>query len=126
MKKQIGGGFIDVWYDINLTDEHLIELNVTTDTIDGIIMAFKKMDAPDFPVGIKNRDKQPKWYRDNPVLSTIRNNPKYFEEFKNIIKSINKTQDIGSIGGGGSGREQKIIGRKFGVSQETYKKYYLD
>ena len=133
LKQQIGGGFQDVWKDINLTDDHLIELfgsrEMATgkDTIDGIILAFDKMsemkDGKEiFAFGITNRDKQPKWYKDNPIFFTIYKNKEYFDSFNDALNTIEK-KSTGQKGGAGgrNKREAKkeetkleIIGRIFG------------
>ena len=42
---QTGGGFIELWAELNknMTDAHLTALGVTTNTIDGVIVAFQKL-----------------------------------------------------------------------------------
>jgi hypothetical protein len=112
LKQQVGGGFQDVWKDIKLTDEHLIELfgskeNATgKDTIDGVVAAFDKMNEVDgsenktFPFGVKNKAVQPKWYVDNPMFFTIRMNNEYYEAFNEALNTIEKessTQTGGTI-----------------------------
>ena len=104
----VGAGFEDVWKGLEekITYEHMIELNNTvlsfkpdfkphplTSTIDGIIAAFAIMETPKFNneyKGVKNRNIQPKWYKENPELITIHNNPKYFDEFNKLMIEINK------------------------------------
>jgi hypothetical protein len=111
----VGGSFEDVWKGLEekITNEHMIELNNTvrsfkpdfkphplTSTIDGIIAAFAIMKTPKFNKeykGIQNREKQPKWYKENPELITIHNNPKYFDAFNKLMIEINEKIQLGDF-----------------------------
>lgn len=108
LKSQLyGGGFEDVWNSLEaqITNEHMIELNNTvkeyvpeftphplTSTIDGISAAFAIMNSPKFEKikGVKNRNIQPKWYKENPEIIIIHSNPKYFKAFNELIAEINR------------------------------------
>ena len=119
LKKQFyGGGFKQIWNDLEskITSDHMTQLNDTvltfvpdfkphplTNTIEGIKAAFAILNTEKFKnefKGVHKRESQPLWYRENPEIATIHNNPKYFEKFSELMNKI-KSTDIKIMSGGG-------------------------
>lgn len=132
-----GGGFEDVWTGLEsrITVEHMIELNKSiqtydpkftphplTSTIDGIRAAFVIMGSADFKTkfkGVVSRNIQPLWYKDNPEMVTIFNNPNYFKTFKSVMELIKEQPPQQPPQQTGGGKTIHLIGRAFSITMSV-------
>jgi hypothetical protein len=100
----IGGTDFDTVYDdIKLTDAHMDELNVKTDTAQALKEAMRLLKEGKVPLGVKNREKQPNWYKDNPTFFTISKNTKLLKEFYDKLNSFKLVSTSDEVQKGGLG-----------------------
>ncbi len=110
-KTLIGGTDFDTVYnDIKLTDAHMDELNIKTDTAQALKEAMRLLIEGKVPLGVKNREKQPNWYKDNPTFFTISKNPKLLEEFYKKLQSFKLISTSAEVQKGGLGYHRNYSG----------------
>jgi len=98
-------------------------------TIDGIKAAFAIMNTDEFKKlkGVRNRPIQPAWYKENPELSIIHNNEKYFNEFNELISKIKVINDMNDeyndniqYGGINENKTITLKGRLWNYTKKTF------